>query len=118
VCPLDLHIFLKHPLRIQLFVSFSAVVSNAQHLTVFGSCFAAFAPCHYVVGVHFFLYPDFRFSSIFPDGAQWTDLLYGFGCFSLLCVKNRPFRDFVKHANIQELLINGTVQDVFKNSTT
>lgn len=45
---------------ISLSVAFCAVVGFAEHFTVSGGSFAAFAPGAYVIGVHVVVWPDFR----------------------------------------------------------
>ena len=70
-----------------LSIPFCPIMRPTQHLAVFDCGFAAFTPRRYVVGIHFFQFPDAMCILVVTDSAIRTvRSVLGFGLSCLLFI--------------------------------
>ena len=72
-----------------------------EHLTILYIRFSAFAPCCYVVGIHFVLFPNLVCRGIVANGTIWT-IRYAVSL-SFLCLSgiDCSLCCFIKYADVK-----------------
>ena len=89
----------------------------AQHLAVFYICAAALAPCGYMVGIHFFQFPDAAGILVMTDGAVGA-IANALGlCLIGLLLIYFAHGWLVEQTDIQELCILTATKHILKHAS-
>ena len=88
----------------------------AQHLAVINICRAAFAPCSYVVSIHFVELVNLGANILMPFGTLWAiayTLFFGLVCLTGI---HRFLHAILKDADVKQTLVNFSTEHIFKDT--